>query len=197
MFEPLQQSALGEKQTVAPLRFAPVGMTILLPGSEFLAEPVAGITELSSRHGAWSSTLPLTSTLTGCPSHQRTWDKKDGAKPHQSSVFFFSVNTKPRVPHISLVFCEMWDTTALSRSPFPADSAYPTLRQLREGWGTRVLAFVEGVFLLREPHALYQRRHSKQEIRGSVLKSRTIQQPFLHLAKIAACKRSLKPGGRS
>jgi len=32
-----------------PLRFAPVGMTILLQGQLFLAEALAGITELSSR----------------------------------------------------------------------------------------------------------------------------------------------------
>ena len=34
---------------VPPLRFAPVGMTILLRGQVFLAEALAVITELSSR----------------------------------------------------------------------------------------------------------------------------------------------------
>jgi hypothetical protein len=35
--------------------------------------------------------------------------------------------------------CEGWDTTALNPKLFPADSAYPTLRKVREGCGTRSL----------------------------------------------------------
>ena len=76
--------------------------------------------------------------------------RKTGRSPIKALSFLFSVTTKTRVPHISLVFCEMWDTTALPPNPFPADSAYPTLRQLREGWGTRALVVTEGVFLLRD-----------------------------------------------
>jgi peptidyl-prolyl cis-trans isomerase SurA len=40
------------------------------------------------------------------------------------------------------VFCEGWDTTALTPRPFPAHSAYPTLRKKREGWGTRLSTLV-------------------------------------------------------
>jgi hypothetical protein len=41
---------LGEKQPQVPsLRFAPVGMTILLLGQVFLAEALTGTSELSSR----------------------------------------------------------------------------------------------------------------------------------------------------
>jgi hypothetical protein len=39
----------GKKQQVPPLRYAPVGMTILLQGQVLLAEALAGTTELSSR----------------------------------------------------------------------------------------------------------------------------------------------------
>jgi hypothetical protein len=39
----------GEKPQVPPLRFAPVGMTILSRGQVFLAEALAGTKELSSR----------------------------------------------------------------------------------------------------------------------------------------------------
>jgi hypothetical protein len=56
------------------------------------------------------------------------------------------------VPHISLVFGEMWDSTALSPKIFPRQVCLSILP--------------DGVFLLREPHALHQRHHSKQEIRG-------------------------------
>jgi hypothetical protein len=35
---------------------------------------------------------------------------------------------KTWVPHISLVFGEMWDSTALSPNIFPTKCAYPTLR---------------------------------------------------------------------
>jgi hypothetical protein len=39
----------GRKPQVPPLRYAPVGMTILLQGQAFLAEALASTTELSSR----------------------------------------------------------------------------------------------------------------------------------------------------
>ena len=82
-----------------------------------------------------------------CPGAPRTsvrGSTKTGRSPIKALSVFFYVNTKARVPHISLVFCEMWDTTALPPKPFPAHSAYPTLRQQREGWGTRALVVTEG-----------------------------------------------------
>src|SRR5580700_7115496 len=49
---------------------------------------------------------------TGAPrSHQRTWDENDGRSP---TIAFSRLASKPRVPHISLVFREMWDTTAFN-----------------------------------------------------------------------------------
>ena len=33
---------------------------------------------------------------------------------------YWRVRTNARVPHISLVFCEMWDTTGLALKPFRA-----------------------------------------------------------------------------
>jgi hypothetical protein len=46
---------------------------------------------------------------------------------------------------------EGWDATALHPRPFPATSAYPTLRRKREGWGTR--SFAPGQETLGEPQA--------------------------------------------
>ncbi len=59
-------------------------------------------------------------------------NRKSGGKPHQRSVFFFLPpnrsmgnllnQNKRRVPHISLVFREMWDTTVLDEQPSPLSS---------------------------------------------------------------------------
>ena len=67
-----------------------------------------------------SSLFPSHQLCLGAPrSHQPTWVDKDGAKPHQSSD-----NLSPKQilggPHISLVFGEMWDSTALSPNIFHA-----------------------------------------------------------------------------
>ena len=43
----------------------------------------------------------------------------------------------------------------------------PPFEKRREGRGTRTLLVTDGVFLLREPHAVHQRHRSKREIRGS------------------------------
>ena len=50
-----------------------------------------------------------------------------------------------RVPHISLVFCEMWDTTDLNTASFPVSDRVMKLtavashisRKTSEIWGTR------------------------------------------------------------
>jgi hypothetical protein len=41
------------------------------------------------------------------------------------ALFFHSPQKGPRVPHISLVFCEMWDTTALRPGLFPQLRLFP------------------------------------------------------------------------
>jgi hypothetical protein len=41
------------------------------------------------------------------------------------ALFFHSPQKGPRVPHISLVFCEMWDTTALRPGLFPQLTLFP------------------------------------------------------------------------
>ena len=51
---------------------------------------------------------------------------KTGRSPIKALTTF--PQSKSRVPHISLVFGEMWDSTALSPKIFPAKCAYPTLR---------------------------------------------------------------------
>jgi hypothetical protein len=47
--EESQRENREKKQQVPPLRFAPVGMTSSITGQVFLAEALAGTTELSSR----------------------------------------------------------------------------------------------------------------------------------------------------
>ena len=69
-----------------------------------------------------------------------------GRSPIKALSFLFSVNNKARVPHISLVFSEMWDTTALPQKPFPRRScSIPPFAKKREAWATRALVVTEGV----------------------------------------------------
>jgi hypothetical protein len=51
---------------------------------------------------------------------------KTGRSPIKALTAF--PQSKIWVPHISLVFGEMWDSTALPPKIFPAKCAYPTLR---------------------------------------------------------------------
>ena len=53
---------------------------------------------------------------------------KTGRSPIKALSFLVSVTTNTRVPHLSLVFCEMWDTTALPPKPFP-----PIARNAKDG----------------------------------------------------------------
>jgi hypothetical protein len=58
----------------------------------------------------------MSMTWTGAPrSPKRTWAENDGRSP---TIAFNQAGsaTDLRVPHISLVFREMWDTTALNRT---------------------------------------------------------------------------------
>jgi hypothetical protein len=50
---------------------------------------------------------------------------KTGRSPFKALTTF--PQSKIRVPHISLVFGEMWDSTALSPKIYPAKCAYPTV----------------------------------------------------------------------
>ena len=106
----------------------------------------------------------------GAPrSHQRTWDKQDGAKPLQRSIFFsFPSPPKLGCPILRAVG-EGWDKQNLRGRASGAEQWYPTLRQAREGWGTRPSLVTDGVFLLREPHAVRQRHGSKREIQESAV----------------------------
>jgi hypothetical protein len=63
----------------------------------------------------------------------------------QSKTIFLALPQRIGCP-ILRVFCEGWDATAPRPRPFPATSAYPTLRRKREGWGTR--SFVAGQEIL-------------------------------------------------
>jgi len=92
----------------------------------------------------------------GAPcSHQRTWDNQDGAKPHQSSVFF-SFPSPPMIGcPILRVLGEGWDKQNLRGRASGAEPWYPTLRQQREGWATRSWVVADGEFLLREPPAVH------------------------------------------
>ena len=123
-----------EKQQVPPLRYAPVGMTILPLGWSVSRFTCCGCHKIVIPGPAVSPLPTHNSHLTshqlclGAPrSHQRTWDKKDGAKPHQSSETF--PQSRTWVPHISLVFGEMWDSTALSRKSSPRTVIIDSLRR--------------------------------------------------------------------
>jgi hypothetical protein len=70
------------------------------------------------------------------PSHNSVWVPhvrtsvrgliKTGRSPIKALKTF--PESRSWVPHISLVFGEMWDSTALSPKIFPAKCSYPTLR---------------------------------------------------------------------
>ena len=136
----------AKRPQVSTPRCAPVETTKFLPLSS-RPEPI--------RIFPTTSPLPLPPTLSGCPSRQRMWVDKDGAKPHQSSVFSsFPSPPKLGCPTSRSFFARCGIPLLCPRSPFPADSAYPT----------RALAFMEEVFLLGEPHAAHQRHESKQAV---------------------------------
>ena len=57
---------------------------------------------------------------------------KTGRSPIKALTTF--PQSRTWVPHISLVFGEMWDSTGLSPNIFPAKSAYPPSHKNRR-WG--------------------------------------------------------------
>ena len=75
---------------------------------------------------------------------------KTGRTPIKALSFSLFPYHQSRVPHISLVFCEMWDTTALPPKPLPS----------RFCWSHPSGGFRGRVFLLREPHAVRQPHES-------------------------------------
>ena len=87
----------------------------------------------------------------GAPrSQKRTWVNQGGAKPDQSSVFFSFPSPPMLGCPILRALGEGWDKQNLRGRPSGEEPWYPTLRQEREGWGTRALGFADGVFLLRK-----------------------------------------------
>ena len=96
--------------------------------------------------------LPSHQLCLGAPrSHQRTWDKKDGAKPHQSS------DNLPLKQNLGAPYlARFWRDVGFHRS-------------IPENLPRQVCLSIlpDGVFLLREPHAVHQRNGSLREIRGS------------------------------
>jgi hypothetical protein len=97
--------------------------------------------------------LPSHQLCLGAPrSHQRTWVDKNGAKPHQSSD-----NLSPKQNLGAPYLARFWRDVGFHRS-------------IPEHLPRQVCLSIlpDGVFLLREPHGVYQRHGSKQGIRSVV-----------------------------
>jgi hypothetical protein len=96
------------------------------------------------------------SNRTGCPTFaaaRRTWAEKEGAAQN------FQLRESAGVPHISLVFCEMWDTTVLHLQPLSNRAVEVTgrLPHVRQGGRSPTIALA-----IRRPGPLWRIRRLRR-----------------------------------